>query len=96
MTRKESRQFNMSVEGINCERMYFEHLEKLINSSNRNTYSGKAEDNFWIKPRWHRHPDYCPWIMEGFQTAMLSRYARRILRLRSWRLQRWRESGSEN
>ena len=42
MTRKESRQFNISVEGINCERMYFEHLEKLINSSNRNTYNLKV------------------------------------------------------
>lgn len=32
-TRKESRQFNISVEGINCERLYFEHLAKLINAS---------------------------------------------------------------
>lgn len=29
--RKESRQFNIFVEGINCERLYFEHLAKLIN-----------------------------------------------------------------
>ena len=26
MIKKESRQFNISVEGINCEKMYFEHL----------------------------------------------------------------------
>lgn len=31
--RKEARQFNVSVEGINCETMYFDHLAKLINSS---------------------------------------------------------------
>ena len=33
MIKKESRQFNISVEGINCEKMYFEHLAKLINNS---------------------------------------------------------------
>ncbi len=33
MSKKESRQFNISVEGINCEKMYIEHLAKLINSS---------------------------------------------------------------
>ncbi len=27
--RKESRQFNISVEGINCEKLYFEHLAKM-------------------------------------------------------------------
>ena len=32
-TRKESRQFYISVEGVNCETMYFEHLAKLINNS---------------------------------------------------------------
>lgn len=37
--RKESRQFNISVEGINCERMYFEHLARLINSSGENKYN---------------------------------------------------------
>lgn len=30
---KESRQFHLSVEGINCETMYFEHLKQLINDS---------------------------------------------------------------
>lgn len=37
--RKESRQFNISVEGINCEKMYFEHLAKLINESGNNNLS---------------------------------------------------------
>lgn len=43
MNRKESRQFNISVEGINCEKMYFEHLAKLINRSDRNTYNLKVD-----------------------------------------------------
>lgn len=42
MIKKESRQFNISVEGINCEKMYFEHLAQLINSSGRNTYNLKV------------------------------------------------------
>lgn len=43
MIRKESRRFNISVEGINCEKMYFEHLAKLINNSGRNTYNLKVD-----------------------------------------------------
>ena len=43
MITKESRQFNISVEGINCEKMYFEYLAKLINSSGRNTYNLKVD-----------------------------------------------------
>ena len=43
MSRKESRLFNISVEGINCEKMYFEHLAKLINSSGRSTYNLKVD-----------------------------------------------------
>ena len=39
MIRNESRQFLVSVEGVNCERMYFEHLAKLINTSGRNKYN---------------------------------------------------------
>lgn len=39
--RKESRQFNMSAEGINCETMYFEHLARLINTSEDNKYNIK-------------------------------------------------------
>ena len=38
MSRSESRQFHMSVEGANCERLYFEHLAKLINCSGQNKY----------------------------------------------------------
>ena len=41
MIKKESRQFNISVEGINCEKMYFEHLAKLINTSDKSTYNLK-------------------------------------------------------
>ena len=36
---KESRQFNISVEGINCERLYFNHLSGLINASGKNKYN---------------------------------------------------------
>lgn len=43
MSRKESRQFNISVEGINCEKMYFEHLAKLINRCDRSTYNLKVD-----------------------------------------------------
>ena len=43
MVKKESRQFNISVEGINCEKLYFEHLAILINSSNSNTYNLKID-----------------------------------------------------
>ena len=45
MRRLESRQFNISVEGINCEKLYFEHLARLINNSGRNKY------NLKISPR---------------------------------------------
>ena len=43
MIKKESRQFHISVEGVNCEKMYFEHLAKLINTSDRNTYNLKVD-----------------------------------------------------
>lgn len=39
--RKESILFNISVDGINCERLYFEHLAKLINESGQNRYNAK-------------------------------------------------------
>ena len=42
MIKKESRTFYMSVEGINCERLYFLHLAKLINESGRNKYNLKV------------------------------------------------------
>ena len=42
MNKKESRQFHISVEGINCEKMYFEHLAKLVNASDRSSYNLKV------------------------------------------------------
>lgn len=51
MIKKESRQFNISVEGVNCEKMYFEHLSKLINSSDRSTYNLKVSPKKC--PRWN-------------------------------------------
>ena len=35
MNKKESRQFNISVEGAVCEKLYFEHLAWLINNRRR-------------------------------------------------------------
>ena len=43
MIKKESRQFYISVEGINCERLYFKHLAKLINGSDRSKYNLSIE-----------------------------------------------------
>lgn len=43
MNKKESRRLNISVEGINCEKLYFEHLARLINSSGANTYNLKVD-----------------------------------------------------
>lgn len=43
MNRRESVKFYMSVEGENCERLYFKHLAKIINSSGRNEYDLKIE-----------------------------------------------------
>lgn len=40
--RKESRLFQISVEGINCEKLYFEHLASLINKSGSNKYNVKV------------------------------------------------------
>lgn len=45
--RKESRKFYISVEGINCERLYFEHLQKLINETPESRYKVR----FDIKPQ---------------------------------------------
>ena len=42
MNKKESRTFYMSVEGINCETLYFTHLAKLINESGSNKYNLKV------------------------------------------------------
>ena len=35
---KQSRKFYISVEGVNCEKLYFEHLSNLINSSDTSKY----------------------------------------------------------
>lgn len=42
MIKKESRTFHMSVEGLNCETLYFTHLAKLINESGINKYNLKV------------------------------------------------------
>ena len=39
--RKEARKINISVEGDVCEKLYFEHLAKLINTSEENKYNVK-------------------------------------------------------
>ena len=43
MNKKESRKINISVEGINCEKMYFKYLAILINTSNKNVYNLKID-----------------------------------------------------
>lgn len=43
MNRRESVKIYMSVEGDNCERLYFKHLAKLINNSGRNEYDLKID-----------------------------------------------------
>ena len=42
MIKKELRTFYMSVEGINCETLYFTHIAKLINESGSNRYNLKV------------------------------------------------------
>lgn len=43
MNRRESVKFCMSVEGENCEKLYFEHLARIINNSGRNKYNLKID-----------------------------------------------------
>ena len=38
---KESRSYNISVEGDVCEKIYFEHLEMLINNCSEATFKAK-------------------------------------------------------
>ena len=59
MIKKESRQFNISVEGINCEKMYFEHLAKLINSSD-STYDLKVAPRKMSPIQYARRNAYKP------------------------------------
>lgn len=59
MIKKESRQFNISVEGLNCEKMYFEHLAKLINSSD-STYDLKVAPRKMSPIQYARRNAYKP------------------------------------
>lgn len=59
MIRKESRQFNISVEGINCEKMYFEHLAKLINDSD-STYNLKVDPRKMTPMQYAKRNAYRP------------------------------------
>ena len=57
---KESRQFNISVEGINCEKMYFDHLANLINTSGQNKFNAsmncrKASPSSFAKRNAHKN-----------------------------------------
>lgn len=60
MTRNESRQFYMSVEGVNCERLYFEHLAKLINLSGRNQYNLKISPKAMTPMQYAKRNAYRP------------------------------------
>ena len=46
-TIKECLQYNISVEGENCELLYFEHLKKLINECEK----AKYKVNFFIRAK---------------------------------------------
>lgn len=59
MIKKESRQFNISVEGINCEKMYFEHLANLINRSD-STYNLKVAPRKMSPMQYARRNAYKP------------------------------------
>lgn len=50
-SRKESRQFYLSVEGINCEKLYFEHLKKLINSCEESRFKVQFDIKPQISPK---------------------------------------------
>ena len=60
MSKKESRQFTMSVEGINCEKMYFDHLAKLINNSERSTYNLKIAPKVMSPLEYAKRNSYKP------------------------------------
>lgn len=44
---KECLQYNISVEGVNCELLYFEHLKELINECEK----AKYKVNFFIRAK---------------------------------------------
>ena len=60
MSRSESRQFHMSVEGANCERLYFEHLAKLINCSGQNKYNLKISPKAMSPLQYAKRTAYKP------------------------------------
>ena len=49
--RKESRKFFISVEGENCEKQYFEHLQKLINACPESKYNVNFVIKAQVTPR---------------------------------------------
>ena len=49
--RKEKRVFYLSVEGVNCEKQYFEHLQKLINQSSQARYGVEFVIKAQISPK---------------------------------------------
>jgi len=60
MNRSESRQFHMFVEGANCERLYFEHLAKLINCSGQNKYNLKISPKAMSPLQYAKRTAYKP------------------------------------
>lgn len=60
MSRSESRQIHMSVEGKNCERLYFEHLAKLINCSDRHKYDLKISPRAMSPLQYAKRSAYKP------------------------------------
>ena len=60
MSRSESRQFYMSVEGANCERLYFEHLAKIINHSSQHKYNLKIAPKAMSPMQYAKRTAYKP------------------------------------
>ena len=60
MNIRESRQFHMSVEGANCERLYFEHLAKIINRSGQQKYNLKLSPKAMSPLQYAKRTAYKP------------------------------------
>lgn len=60
MNIRESRQFHMSVEGANCERLYFEHLAKIINCSDQHKYNLKISPKTMSPLQYAKRTAYKP------------------------------------
>lgn len=60
MNIRESRQFLMSVEGANCERLYFEHLAKIINRSGQQKYNLKLSPKAMSPLQYAKRTAYKP------------------------------------